>query len=77
MKKHKMYCKDGKVHEVSSLKKHKALMKKGCGHKPLKGVDYKPKDFKKSKPSKKALAALARGAGSYDTRKYLGHKQKK
>lgn len=35
-----MYCKDGKVHEVNSLKKHKALLKKGCGHK-------KPKNGKK------------------------------
>ena len=40
MKKHKMYCKDGSVHNVSSLRKHKALMKKGCGHK-------KPKNAKK------------------------------
>jgi hypothetical protein len=40
MKKHKMYCKDGSVHDVSSVKKHKALMKKGCGHK-------KPKNAKK------------------------------
>jgi hypothetical protein len=57
MKKHKMYCKDGKVHEVSSVKKHKALMKKGCGHKPLKGVNYKPKntdDKKKQPPLKKS-----------------------
>ena len=32
-KKHKMYCKDGSVHNVDTLKKHKALLKKGCGHK--------------------------------------------
>ena len=76
MPSHKMYCKDGSVHDVTSLKKHKALMKKGCGHKKKKGVDYKPANFKKSKPSKKALAALEKGAGSYDTRRYLGHKQK-
>ena len=40
MPSHKMYCKDGSVHDVTSLKKHKALMKKGCGHK-------KPKNPKK------------------------------
>ena len=40
VKPHKMYCKDGSVHDVTSLKKHKALMKKGCGHK-------KPKNAKK------------------------------
>jgi len=77
MPSHKMYCKDGSIHDVTSLKKHNALKKKGCGHKKLKGVDYKPQDFKKSKPSKKALEALAKGAGNYDTRKYLGHKQNK
>ena len=40
IKAHKMYCKDGSVHNVTSFKKHKALMKKGCGHK-------KPKNAKK------------------------------
>ena len=57
MKKHKMYCKDGKVHEVSSVKKHKALMKKGCGHKKKKGVNYKPAntDDKKKPAEKKEL----------------------
>ena len=30
---HKMYCKDGSVHSVTSLKKHNALKKKGCGEK--------------------------------------------
>tara|TARA_E500000305_G_scaffold23999_1_gene18073 strand:- start:1239 stop:1388 length:150 start_codon:yes stop_codon:yes gene_type:complete len=33
MEMHKMYCKDGSVHNVDTLKKHKALMKKGCDHK--------------------------------------------
>lgn len=57
MKAHKMYCKDGSVHHVTSIKKHKALMKKGCGHKKKKGVDYKPKntdDKKKEQPVKKS-----------------------
>ena len=40
MPSHKMYCKDGSVHNVTSLKKHKALIKKGCGEK-------KPKNAKK------------------------------
>ena len=35
---HKMYCKDGSVHNVTSLKEHKALMKKGCGHKKNKNA---------------------------------------
>jgi hypothetical protein len=69
VKVHKMYCKDGSVHNVDTLKKHKALLKKGCGHSPLK--------FKKSKPSKKAKEALAKGADTYDTRRYMGHKSKK
>ena len=30
---HKMYCKDGSGHDVKTYKEHKALMKKGCGHK--------------------------------------------
>ncbi len=30
---HKMYCPDGKVHSVNTMKKHKDLMKKGCDHK--------------------------------------------
>jgi len=42
MKAHKMYCKDGSVHNVTSLKKHNALKKKGCGHKKKKDVNYKP-----------------------------------
>tara|TARA_R100000734_G_C3302317_1_gene92854 strand:+ start:798 stop:971 length:174 start_codon:yes stop_codon:yes gene_type:complete len=33
VKPHKMYCKDGSVHDVKTYKEHKALMKKGCGHK--------------------------------------------
>ena len=33
MEMHKMYCKDGSVYNVDTLKEHKALMKKGCGHK--------------------------------------------
>jgi hypothetical protein len=28
-----MYCKDGTVHNVKTLKEHNALMKKGCDHK--------------------------------------------
>ncbi len=36
MKAHKMYCKDGSIKNVTSFKKHKALMKKGCGHKKMK-----------------------------------------
>ena len=39
MKAHKMYCKDGSIHNVTSFKKHKALMKKGCGHKQPKNAD--------------------------------------
>ena len=34
-----MYCKDGSIHMPSSFKKHKALMKKGCGHKKPKNAD--------------------------------------
>ena len=39
MKAHKMYCKDGSIHNVTSFKKHKALMKKGSGHKKPKNAD--------------------------------------
>jgi|TARA_R100001224_G_scaffold31407_1_gene17319 hypothetical protein len=39
MKAHKMYCKDGSIHNVTSFKKHKALMKKGCGHKKPKNAN--------------------------------------
>ena len=38
MKAHKMYCKDGSIHNVTSFKKNKALMKKGCGHKKIKSA---------------------------------------
>ena len=68
MKKHKMYCKDGKVHEVSSVKKHKALMKKGCGHKPLKGVDYKPKNTGDKKKPVVIKANTAEGKKKYEER---------
>ena len=68
-KPHKMYCKDGSEHNAKTYQEHLKLKKKGCGHSPLK--------FEKSKPSKKAKEALAKGADTYDTRKYMGHKSKK
>ena len=70
MKKHKMYCKDGKVHEVSSVKKHKALMKKGCGHKKKKGVNYKPAntDDKKKTEEKQPPLKRSRYGFTYRTR---------
>ena len=40
-KPHKMYCKDGTVHNVSTYKEHKALMKKGCNHKKPKNGSKK------------------------------------
>ena len=33
MKKHKMYCIDGYVQDVITIKKNKALIKKRCGYK--------------------------------------------
>ena len=33
---HKMYCKDGTVHNAKTYKQHLALKNKGCGHKPMK-----------------------------------------
>ena len=41
VKPHKMYCKDGTVHNVSTYKEHKALMKKGCNHKKPKNGSKK------------------------------------
>ena len=35
-KPHKMYCKDGSIHNAKTYKEHMALKKKGCGHKPIK-----------------------------------------
>ena len=35
-KAHKMYCKDGSIHNAKTYKEHMALKKKGCGHKPMK-----------------------------------------
>ena len=68
MKKHKMYCKDGKVHEVSSVKKHKALMKKGCGHKKKKGVNYKPANTGGEKKPVVVKANTTGGKEKYEKR---------
>ena len=35
-KPHKMYCKDGTVHNAKTYKQHLSLKNKGCGHKPMK-----------------------------------------
>jgi|TARA_R100001460_G_scaffold86166_1_gene127606 hypothetical protein len=35
-KPHKMYCKNGSVHNAKTYKQHLALKKKGCDHKPIK-----------------------------------------
>ena len=36
VKPHKMYCKDGSVHNVKTYKEHLKFKKKGCGHTPIK-----------------------------------------
>ncbi len=35
-KPHKMYCKDGSIHNARKVEDHLRLKKRGCGHKPVK-----------------------------------------